>query len=1118
MTSGYYRYPTIHQDTVVFACEDDLWSVSAQGGTARRLTSNLGEATYPFLSPDGSQVAFNGREDGAQEVYAMPAQGGPARRLTYMGGGQLQTAGWTESGKILFSSNARQPFGYLQYLYTVDPAGSAPQRIEVGPAASIAYGPGGMCVIGRNTHDPARWKRYRGGTAGQFWIDPDGQENFHPLASPNGNLDNPMVIAGRIYFLSDHEGTGNIYSCLPDASDLRRHSDHTDFYARNASTDGSRIVYHAGGDLYIFDPSTEENHRIQIDFYGPQTQRSRKFADAERFLKEADLHPFGHALAVSVRSLVYTFTNWEGPVFQHGDPSVSARYRLPSWLNDGLRVLTLSDEGGEESFVILTADGSQPPVRLPLLDIGRPDTILVHPQKDQVAFSNHRAELLFLDLETHELKLIDRSPFSPIAGFDWSPDGAWIVYSASISPQRTALKLWKAATGEIFPLTDPVLRDVRPVFEPHGRFIYFLSYRTFDPVEDNMAFDLSFPRGMRPYLISLQKDTPSPFIFWPRFGEPPKPKDKEEEPKPEKEEAAASAEAGTDSTEAQSPLDPQQPAEMPAAERNGEPEEKDKEEDEKPIQIDLEGIQERILPFPVRESRFGRIMGTSESKVFYSAFPSDFNYDDASDHDEPGARGTLVYYDFEDHKEEVFLTWITDFEVGRNGRAILVRSGNHLRVVKTGFKPDSDEAPGRKSGWIDLDRVRAPVVPAAEWRQMFREAWRVQRDQFWTPDMSQVDWIAAYERYLPLVERVSTRSEFSDLVNEMQGELGTSHCYEWGGDYRPRPHYPQGTLAADFNYSPAAGGWEITHIVHGDAWDERATSPLNRPGALVQAGDVLLAINGVRLSEILTPAEALVNLARTEVSLTIVGKGDEVPRSVTVRTLGGESGARYREWVTENRRRVHEATGGKVGYLHIPNTGPSGFAEFHRGFLAEVERPGLIVDVRFNSGGYTSDLLLEKLARRRLGYDLARWKAEPEPYPRESVAGPMVALTNEYAGSDGDIFSHSFKLMGLGPLIGKRTWGGVIGYFHGHDLADNTFTSQPEVSFWFKDVGWSVENYGTDPDIEIEITPQDYARGVDTQLERAIQEALHLLVQNPPALPDLSQRPNKAAPRLPERK
>jgi tricorn protease len=383
--------------------------------------------------------------------------------------------------------------------------------------------------------------------------------------------------------------------------------------------------------------------------------------------------------------------------------------------------------------------------------------------------------------------------------------------------------------------------------------------------------------------------------------------------------------------------------------------------------------------------------------------------------------------------------------------------------------------------------------------------------------MSQIDWVGIYQRYLPLVDRVSSRSEFSDLVWELQGELATSHCYELGGDYRPRPMYLQGSLGADFDFDEASGGWKIASIVMGDPWSEQESSPLARLGTPVKEGDVLLAINGRRLSRQLSPAEALVNLAHTQVTLTFAAEKEESPRVYLVKTIGDESAARYREWVNNNRRFVHDRTGGKVGYIHIPDMGPNGYAEFHRGYLAEIEREGLIVDVRFNQGGYVSELLLEKLARRRIGVAQARWIAEPYPYPSESAGGPMVALTNEFAGSDGDIFSHGFKLLGLGPLIGKRTWGGVIGIFSGHMLVDGSVTTQPEVAFWFKDVGWGVENYGTDPDIEVDIAPQDYAKGVDPQMERAIEEVIRQLAEKPPLAPDLSQRPNKTAPKLPER-
>lgn len=1088
MSSGYYLLPSISGDTVVFVSEDDLWSIPAQGGIARRLTSSLSLATRPCLSPDGKYLAFVGRDEGNWEIYLMPSLGGQAQRLTFMGGNQCQTVGWTADGKIIFASNAAQPFDDLFYLYTVDIEGNQPQRLNVGPARAISYGPDGACVIGRNTGDLARWKRYRGGTAGQIWIDRNGDGNFQPLIQLKGNLTSPMWLRERIYFLSDHEGIGNLYSCLTSGEDLRRHTEHSSYYARNATTDGRRIVYHAGADLYLYDPTQGKSEMISVEFYSPQVQRNRKFVDAARYLEDAALHPKGASLAITSRGKLYTFSNWEGAVLQHGEPQ-GVRYRLPEWLNDGKRLICLTDMGGEEHFIIIHADGLKPPELFPDLDIGRPVEIAVNPRRDQIAFSNQRYELAFLDLETREMKLIDRGVANRIAGFAWSPDGEWLAYSVSISVQVSILKIWKASSGEIFPLTDRVLRDERPAFDPEGKYLYFLSYRNFDPVYDHLHFDLNFPRGVKPCLITLQKETPSPFVPLP----------KEEMAPEEEEEKGEKQDASQESDQAQV--------------QEAQPEEK---APEKSLQIDLEGIQRRVLAFPVEGGRYGRILGLRGGKVLYSLYPVEGALEQRFIETEPPAKGELLQYKFEDQKEELYADRISDFDLSRDASTVIYRAGYRLRVVKAAEKPDerSGYRPSRESGWIDLGRVSVPVIPSAEWRQMFREAWRLQRDHFWTPDMSHVDWVAVHDRYLPLVDRVGSRAEFSDLMWEMQGELGTSHCYELGGDYRPAPDYQTGFLGADFEFVPERNGWRITHIVQGDSWDSRADSPLNRPGTDLKEGDVLLAINAQPLSRSVSPLAALVNLGGSEATLTIAGEGDQPERIVTVGTLNSEYPARYREWVENNRRRVHAATEGRVGYLHIPDMGPQGYAEFHRGYLAEVDRQGLIVDLRFNRGGHVSGLLLEKLARRRIGYDIQRW-GSPEPYPPESVMGPIVALTNEHAGSDGDIFSHGFKLMKLGPLIGKRTWGGVVGIWPRHALVDGSVTTQPEFSIWFSDVGWGVENYGTDPDIEIDNTPQDYARGVDAQLERAIEEVLKILEANPPQLPDFADRPDRALPSLP---
>ncbi len=1078
MPSGYYRHPTIAGDTVVFVCEDDLWSIPASGGIPRRLTSGLAEAMRPLLSPDGAQLAFAGQEEGQLEIYVMPAVGGPVRRLTYIGGVICYPALWTGDGRIIFVNS--QPFPSQTMLYSIDPAGNVPERINVGPARAVSYGPRGAMVLGRNTADPARWKRYRGGTAGQIWIDEKGDGNFHALLDMKANFGSPMWLGQRIYFISDHEGIGNLYSCLPAGDDLRRHTDHDEFYARNPSTDGRRIVYHAGADLYLFDPTKDESRAIPVEFHSPQTQRNRKFVDARKYLQDIKLHPNGEALAITTRGKLFTLNNWEGAVTHHGQPD-GARYRLPTWLPDGQRLVAVSDEGNEESIVVLRADAGGEEQRMEGLDTGRIVAMAASPGKDQIAFSNQRQELLFFDLATRELRHIDRGLARPMAGFDWSPDGAWIAYSVSTSLQVMVLKLWQLETGKVFELTRPVLRDVAPSFDPQGKYLYFLSYRDFDPVYDNLLFDLNFPRGMRPFLVTLQKDQLAPFA------------------KPKAPEAKDGASKLKDDEKKQ--------------EAKPEPE-------EQRLRIDLDGIRDRVVAFPVEEGLYGAVYGAKNGKVIYSRYPVEGALAQPfPPPTEPPAKGTLYTFSYENQKEELLVSDVSSFDLSPDGAMLLYRAGNRVRVLKAAEKPDKEagQSPSRASGWIDLDRVKVSVLPGLEWKQMFREAWRLQRDNFWTDDMSQVDWLAVYDRHFPLVDRVSSRSEFSDLLWEMQGELGTSHAYELGGDYRPKPEYWLGNLGADFEYDDEADAWRITHIVHGDAWDEHADSPLNAPGINVQVGDRVMAINGRRLSAHVTPAMVLVNLAGAEVALTVLPKGESSTRTVTVKTLRTDAPARYREWVEKNRARVYEKTAGRVGYVHIPDMGPRGYAEFHRSYLAEVDRDGLIVDVRFNGGGHVSPLILEKLARRRVGYDTSRWSQVPEPYPPESVLGPMVALTNEMAGSDGDIFSHGFKLMKLGPLLGKRTWGGVIGIWPRHALVDGTVTTQPEFSFWFQDVGWGVENYGTDPDIEVDNRPQDCARGVDAQLERAIDEILKLLEKNPPKIPSFDGKPSRAIPQLPKK-
>ncbi len=1083
---GYVRFPNIFQDRIVFVAEDDLWEVSSSGGRAERLTAGVGEVRSPRFSPDGEWLAFVGREEGPSEVYSMPSSGGSAQRLTFQSG-NCRVLGWSADGsEILFSNTSGQINSRFEVIYAIKLSGGQPRQLPFGLANGISYGPQQGVVLGRNVNEISHWKRYRGGTAGHLWCDVDGSGDFQRLLQQlHGNIADPCWVGERIYFLSDHEGIGNVYSCTPAGEDVRQHTNHHDFYARHLSTDGHTLVYHSGADLFLFDPESDTTRQVPVTLPSVRTQRNRRFVSSESYLDTIALHPQGYAVALTTRGKAFSLGNWAGPVLQHGEVD-GVRYRYLEWLNDGKRLVAICDAPGRETLVVFNPEEAEEPRLLADIEFGRAVNLVVSPTDDIVAISNHRNELIVVNLEQGSSQILDRSPANRIHGIAWSPDGRWLAYGFFLSSNKSAIKLGDIQSGETYQITNPVLQDIHPSFDPEGKYLYFLGYRIFTPVNDNLQFDLGFPKGVKPYAITLRKDLPSPFVPVPKApAEKEKEKDKEKEKEESPTEPVAQAEEGENTSE---PTDATPPTEKT---------EEVKAEEEEKSTIDLDGISERVIPFPVPEGRYNAVYGI-KGKVLY------LSYDDYTAH-EPVGR--IDYYDFDTYKSEKLLENVSSMALSRDAKTLIYRSHRRLRVLKAGEKAKTESGTTRESGWLDLHRVKVSVQPASEWKQMFAEAWRLQREQFWTEDMSGIDWEAIYALYSPLIDRVSSRSELSDLLWELQGELGTSHAYEYGGEYRSRPFYSQGFLGVDWLYDAEKDRYRIARIVKGDPSEKRATSPLTAPGLNVQVSDAVLAINGQRVRTDRSPQSLLVNQAHAEVQLTLESAETQEVRTISIKALSDETPARYREWVEQNRRIVHEASQGQVGYIHIPSMGNDGYAEFHRGYLSEYDYPGLLVDVRWNTGGYVSGLLLEKLARRRVGYDFSRW-GQPEPYPVESPRGPMVALTNQYAGSDGDIFSHCFKLMQLGPLIGKRTWGGVIGISPRHRLVDGTMTTQPEFSFWFKDVGWSVENYGTDPDIDVDIAPQDYAQNVDPQLERAIAEVLHLIKEQPSLEPKPGDRPH----------
>jgi tricorn protease len=1070
---AYLRFPTINGASVVFGCEDDLWTVPATGGVARRLTSSIGVTSHPALSPDGSRLAFISYGDTHPEVLCMPAEGGPARRLTYLGSASTAVIGWARDGRILATSSAGQPFGRWTQPLAVDPDSGVVERLPIGPLRALSHQPDGVgVVLTRNSIDPARWKRYGGGTAGQIWVDRRGDGNFRRvLADLTSDLASAMWVGNRIYFVSDHEGIGNLYSVRPTGSDLRRHTDHDTYYARLPSTDGEQIVYQHAASLWRFDPGTDSTEQIEVETASPQAQRRQRFVPAADFLTGFSVHPTGREVGVETRGQQFVLPLWEDaprPVL----PQLGARQRLARWLPDGETFVTINDDGGEEALWIHDADGDR---ALETADLGHVWELTAAPVGvPRVAVVNNRNQLLLVDIGSGRTRTLDASLHGALTDASFSPDGRWIAYSCALSQTTRSIKVVDTESGDVHLVTRAEFRDVMPAWDPAGRFLYFLSSRTFDPVPDELFFDLNFPQSVKLFVVPLRVGDRSPFDDVPHGMAPARP------------DPSRSGAAG----------------------------------DSPAVTIDVAGLDRRAVAAPLPLGRYLKLAALTDSLLLLAA-----PIEGSLDRDIFGA--TPPSYSVEklsvpSGKAETLLPDVADFAVSADRSTIVYQSKRRLRALPAGEQPPSadaasgdPDAPGRATGWLDLDRIRVSVEPISEWRQMYREAWRLQREYFWDAGMSGVDWELVHDRYLPLLEEVASRAELTDVIWELQGELGTSHAYEIGADYGKPPAYPIGLLGADLELDRRSGRWRITHIVRADHWDPMQRSPLEAPGVEAREGDTILAVNGQPVDAETSPATLLVNQAGTAVELTL-GRRGRRPRTVIVTTAGSEQPLRYREWVEDRRRYVHEATDGRVGYLHVPNMGTDGYAEFHRSYLAELPREALIVDVRDNGGGFVSAILLERLARRRIGYDVGRHKL-PESYPPDAPAGPLVCITNENAGSDGDIFSHGFKMMGMGPLIGTRTWGGVIGIDGRHRLVDGSLTTQPQFSFWFNDVGWGVENYGTDPDVVVDRTPQDWAAGRDPQLDKGLQLIQTALRRHKPKLPANTPRASLALPVLPPR-
>lgn len=1162
-SSSYFRFPHLHGDLVTFVAEDDVWIAPLAGGRAWRVSSLQQPARNPRFTPDGKKLVWTVVQGSAPEVVIADVDGGGYRQLTFFGHSTTRVKGFTAGGDVVVTSAFRQAEGRHTHAYRLSTEGGWAEELPFGPVESVAFGPEvgdekPVVLASVLSREPAWWKRYRGGTAGKLWIDADGNGEFERLLPDlEGNLADPMWVDGRIAFLSDHEGYGNLYSVLPNGSDLRRHTDHEDFYVRHASTDGKRVIFESAGELWILHDLASDAVRLEVSLGSASQGRRPSLLAVAKHLGDVRPDATGVASAVEAHGTIHWLRHKDGPS-RVVEATPGVRARLPRPLTEG-RIAYVADHDGEEALFIreiapqlhttaaaavrpanahesgtaagpesansaapvlpspvsaaglvgpdlgvTIADDSQAGVapvaaaevtggpaaagsasagtaaasasssRIAFPKPSRASALEASPDGRWIAIGTAFGDVYVADTREGTITAVTSIGEGSIEALCWSPDSAWLAWSEPVTSfgSRSRMRLVRVGAEEsstgapgvaaagIVDVTDGRFGDQSPSFTPDGKFLAFLSNRSFDPVYDGHSFDLSFPSPIKPYLVALAADTASP--FGPSID------------------LSVEAETGKDGDGGQS----------------GKPTE---------VRVDPEGLSHRVISVPVPQGNYSSLTAVDGALLWLDSPLAGVTGDGKASLEDKNEPPALVRFDLAKRKSATIVDALDSYVVSGDGRKVVLVHDKQVRVVPSDAKADEESGQLVK---VDLTRIRVLMDPLSVWGQAFDEAWRLQRDFFWTEDMAGQDWASIHKRYRPLVDRLGSHDDLVDVLWELHGELGTSHAYVRPVAATENDSNGQGRLGADLAF--AGEGWEIIRILAGESSDPLATSPLSRPGAAAKPGDVLLAVDGVQLTETLTPAMQLVGAAGRAVELTIRngaahGAAAGAQRRIAVVPIKDEERLRYQDWVAANRRTVREASGGSFGYLHVPDMMANGWAQLHRDLDTETALDGLIVDVRRNRGGHTSQLVAELIGRKVTGWSMPRGE-KPRTYPHHAPRGPVIILADEFAGSDGDIITQVSKLRGIGPVIGTRTWGGVVGIDSRFTLADGTGVTQPRYATWFGGgVGWSVENHGVAPDIEVTFPPHAYAAGRDPQLEYGIGALKEMVQELPTDRPPLRE-------------
>ena len=1052
------RFPDVHGDKVVFVAGEDIWIAPVPGGVATRLTVHDGEETFPRFSNDGTTIAFTGEYDGNADVYVMDTYGGNIRRVTYHPGFDA-VIGWDPvKNKIMFTST-RNSFGGFTRLFLIDPDGTGLEEIPLPEVAQACFSSDGKRIaFAKVSVDGRTWKRYRGGLAPDIFIYDFATKKETNISNSDAIDSNPMWIGDKVYFVSDRDRVLNVWAYDAKTEKLEQITKHTakEYDVRRPSMGGANIVYELGGDLYLLDTATRESKRIPVEVRADTPELRPYLKSVDGFVTQALPSPDGKTALLVARGEIFTVPRKEG-ITRNLTGTSSSREKDAAWSPDGATIAYFSDSDGEYNLYTVDAAGATAPKKLTDFRDGYRHALRWSPDGERIAFTDQTLTLYFIDVATKRIVKVDKAEYEnvdiamdlkDIYDYSWSSDSRFIVYSKMDESLVNKIYIYALETNQTRCASGGEFNDFHPVFSKDGERLFFISNRRFDPVFCDFEWEMVYKKLAGIYSFTLRKDGAPLFPVLPA----------KEEAKAEAKEDAKSAAK----------------------------DDKDKPK-EKLVTIDFEGLDQRVETFPLPRGNY-RFLAANEQSLFYlNKDEGDFN---RFEFREAGPRD-LYAFSFTDKKESKVIPSIDAYELSADGLTIVYRRTGETGMIDASAKDSMGEA-------ISLADVKIHLIPLDEWRQIFNESWRMERDWYYEPAMHGLDWPAMKVKYGLMLERATCRQDVQYVIGELIGELNTSHTYVFGGDIqRAAEPVGVGLLGADYEIDRANNLYRFKKIYGDVEWNGDERPPLVGAGIRIDQGNYLLKVNGRDVSASRSVYAYFIDLAGKAVELTVNDKPTaQGARTVTVKPVGSEYTLRYLDWVEGNKHFVEKESGSEIGYIHLPDTYTGSTAFFPRYFYSQTTRKGIIVDGRFNGGGLDPDIFLQRLAKRPLLY-WTRRNSHDYISPWFGTDAHLVCLTNRQAGSGGDMLPYLFRAKGMGPIIGTRSWGGLVGVSMWIGMVDGGGLSAPDYRVYNPQGKWVVENEGVAPDIAIDLDPADFGTGRDAQLMKAL-EALKAKIKQEP--------------------